>query len=186
MLLLTSLYFSDPSGSTLFLTQFSPFCRTDQECLPWPRVVGFFFFFLLLTMFAKDLTGCFPNFPVPQVTFPLSSMHPPLIYIPHTPPHKGFDPHFKFKWSLACSPFKRTVKQTRCQRLRDARCSLITSLLPPTAPLPPPSVLCCRWCFSSLPRATKVRCGFHDWFHVLSCHKCLLFVFVFSLTWWLW
>ena len=55
MLLFTSLYFSDPSGSNLFflssllLSHRSRISAVIQVC---------FFVFFLLTMFAKDLTGC--------------------------------------------------------------------------------------------------------------------------------
>ena len=59
MLLFTSLYFSDPSGSNLLFF---------SSLLLWHRsrisaVIQFFclFFFFLLTMFAKDLTGCFSH-----------------------------------------------------------------------------------------------------------------------------
>ena len=53
LLLFTSLYFSDPSSS-IYFSQFSPFVAQIKKLCSDP---GFF----LLTMFAKDLTGCFSH-----------------------------------------------------------------------------------------------------------------------------
>ena len=53
MLLFTSFYFLDPSGSNLF-SQFSPFVAQIKN---FCSDLGFF----LLTMFAKDLPGCFSH-----------------------------------------------------------------------------------------------------------------------------
>ena len=54
MLLLTSLYFSDPSGSNLL---FLSFLLLSHRSRISAVIQGFF----LLTMFAKDLTGCFSH-----------------------------------------------------------------------------------------------------------------------------
>ena len=54
MLLFTSLYFSDPSGSNFSFSVLS-FCHTDQE---FSAVTQIFF---LLKMFTKNLTGCFSH-----------------------------------------------------------------------------------------------------------------------------
>ena len=54
MLLFTSLYFSDPSGSNLFF--FSSLLLSHRSRIS-AVIQGFF----LLTMFAKDLTGCFSH-----------------------------------------------------------------------------------------------------------------------------
>ena len=51
MLLFTSLYFSDPSGSNLFFLSSLLFSHSSRISAV---IQGFF----LLTMFAKDLTGC--------------------------------------------------------------------------------------------------------------------------------
>ena len=53
MLLVTYMYFSEPLGSNLFFL-FSPFVAQIKN---FCRDTGIF----LLTMFAKDLTGCFSH-----------------------------------------------------------------------------------------------------------------------------
>ena len=55
MLLFTSLYFSDPSGSNFFFL--SSLLLSHRSRIS-AVIQGFFF---LLTMFAKDLTGCFSH-----------------------------------------------------------------------------------------------------------------------------
>ena len=54
MLLFTSLYFSDPSGSNLFFL--SSLLLSHRS-----RISAVIQVFFLLTMFAKDLTGCFSH-----------------------------------------------------------------------------------------------------------------------------
>ena len=54
MLLFTSLYFSDPSGSNLFFL--SSLLLSHRS-----RISAVIQFFFLLTMFAKDLIGCFSH-----------------------------------------------------------------------------------------------------------------------------
>ena len=59
MLLFTSFYFSDHSGSSLFFL--SSLLLPHRSKLSAMAQFFFFLFLFFLTMFAKDLTGCFSH-----------------------------------------------------------------------------------------------------------------------------